>query len=141
MKTTKAQMDQLVKLVADNPGSTAGEFYGLGVGRDGGPTLRDAEKAGRIFEDRDGGWNVKTEETRPDSDWAGYTETERAELQKRSDEDLAEILADFASILKTLGPVPRRPAAPKAAPAKVERPEPVDEVHFAPDGQPRYSRS
>ena len=141
MKTTKIQMDQLVKLVADNPGSTAGQLFMLGVGSDGGPTLHDAEKAGRIFEGRDGEWNVKTEETHPDSDWAGYTETERAELRKRSDEALAEMFAGFALILKTLGPVPRRPAAPKAAPAKVERPAPVEEVHFTPDGQPRSSRS
>ena len=128
MKTTKAQMDQLVKLVADNPGSTAAELFMFGIGIDGGPTLHDAAKAGRIFEGRDGDWNVKTEETHPPSDWAGHTEIERAELQKRSDEALAEIFADFASILKTLGPVPRRPAAPKAAPAKVERPETINGV-------------
>ena len=128
MKTTKAQMDQLVKLVADNPGSTAAELFMFGVGSDGGPTLHDAEKAGRIFEGSDGGWNVKTEETHPDSDWAGHTETERAELRKRSNEALAEMFADLAAIVKTLGPVPRRPAAPKAAPAKVERAETINGV-------------
>jgi len=127
-ETTEIQMDQLVKLVADNPGSTAAELFMFGIGIDGGPTLHDAAKAGRIFEGRDGDWNVKTEETHPPSDWAGHTEIERAELQKRSDEALAEIFADFASILKTLGPVPRRPAAPKAAPAKVERPETINGV-------------
>jgi len=139
-ETTEIQMDQLVKLVADNPGSTAAELFMFGIGIDGGPTLHDAAKAGRIFEGRDG-WYIKTEETHPPSDWAGHTEIERAELQKRSDEALAEIFADFASILKTLGPVPRSPAAPKAAPAKAERAEPVEEVYFTPDGQPRYSRS
>ncbi len=129
MKTTKAQMDQLVKLVADNPGSTAAELFMFGVGSDGGPTLRDAEKAGRIFEGRDGDWNVKTEETHPPSDHADNPEI------------LRDLLVISELMIRSLGPAPRSQAAPKAAPAKVERPEPVEEVHFTPDGQPRYSRS
>ena len=32
-ETTEIQMDQLVKLVADNPGSTAAELFMFGVGR------------------------------------------------------------------------------------------------------------
>ena len=110
------KMDQLVKLVSDNPGSTSGELYMLGAGREGTPSLYEAAKAGLIIEGR-GGWNINTE-----------TKSETVKRQQDQDEFLRDLLAITELMIRSLGPVPRSPAAPKAAPAKVERPETINGV-------------